>query len=344
MRMKLSFETKLALYACVLIVINVAILSSSADFTSIGQSPGLDFSKEFANSMVSELQELAIDLTVDENSGVKHALAQLHYDVFLVNSRPELARIIQRDAAAVRRTIIDAYIEQVGEQVLTMLNNSPEVQGMSSNAAITLEPLPEGGLKVTPEDLLSADLQQQLAELETLFSHSSFRSYYETYRAQSVIQVEIEDGSATTVIPATEQVTIEYWEEQIQSLRSEYSRMAQGAGFSETTGAGIVLEFYGLLNAREVRLIVNELFIAGAYAIAVDGQRIAVNGHIMDSDDGIEVNGVLISTDPLVVEALGNASHLQSATLLFDQFLRYYVQYYNLEAAESISLPGKTLE
>lgn len=341
--MKLSFDAKLKLYACVLIAINLVILGSQLDLTGLGQSPGLDFSKEFANSLVSDLQQLAIDLGVAERSVIRHALAQLHYDVFLVGSSSDLARIVQGDAVAVRRTIINEYIYQVGDRVLAVLNESPEVQHITANTILTLEPLPEGGLEVNPEGVLSADLEQQLSELETLFNFAYFRNYYETYRAQSVIQVEIEEGAASLITPAREQVTLEYWEEQIQALRTEYSRVAQSAGFSEIAGAGIRLEIYGFVSAREVRMLVHELF-NGAYAVAVDGQRIAVSSYILDDDGGIFVDGVRVGTNPLVIEALGNPRTLSGIKLILNTTLKGIVSHYDIEELDRITLSGKALE
>ncbi len=339
--MNLTSDAKMKIFAALLIAINLTVLGFGMDFKPMGPAPSLDISKEFANDLVNNLQDLAISLEVEDQAVVRQALAQLHYDTFLITSRPDLISLIQRDASDVRRLIIEEYNQMVGKTLISVLNNSPVLEQLPERSLLVFTPLPEGGFSIEPDDLLGAELNSELAEVENLFNHSYFRPYYQTYKADSTFEIEVDWGTARLLSPVMERMTRESWQELISELRSEYSRVSRTAGFSEITGAGIRLEILGELTARELRQIVDELFISGAYAVAVGGQRLAVNSYILDSGDNIEVDGMVIATRPLVVEALGDAAVIRSGVrLLLEQVLWHL--YVEIEYLNSITLPGKS--
>jgi uncharacterized protein YlxW (UPF0749 family) len=81
------------------------------------------------------------------------------------------------------------------------------------------------------------------------------------------------------------------------------------AGFAEISGPGVTITIYDKLfsvSAVDLRKIVGELFSAGASAISVAGHRLAVNSYIVDTDEGINIDGFIISSNPVVIEALGD--------------------------------------
>ena len=103
------------IYAAVVLAVN--IFGSYPDsLERAGQSAQPGFSKEFASNIVMSLQELAQELGIAERSNVKQALAKLHYDAYLAESRADLANIIQNAAADTRELIISEYINASGEQ------------------------------------------------------------------------------------------------------------------------------------------------------------------------------------------------------------------------------------
>ena len=85
------------------------------------------------------------------------------------------------------------------------------------------------------------DTLEQLSAVPSLFSFASFQRYYETYRDQATLHVEIENGKAQLIVPHSEQDTLRYWERELQNLRSDYARYSRMAGFSEVSGPGITI-------------------------------------------------------------------------------------------------------
>ena len=128
-----------------------------------------------------------------------------------------------------------------------------------------------------PHDL-SAVLAQ-LGNLSTLFSIDVFRENYADYLALTSRQIEIEEGTARRVVPSSDQDTIKYWEREIQNLRNEYRRVTRLAGLAEASGPGITITLrdkYFPMEAGDLRRIVSEIYSAGATAISINGQRLAV--------------------------------------------------------------------
>ncbi len=339
--MKMTYDDKVKIFAVLLIVINGMVLVAGMDYTRLGQAPDLDASKEFANNVVNYLNDLAISLEVDDKSLVRQSLAQLHYNIFLVDSPGELTRLIQEDAATARRVIIEEYVQSVGDKLLSLLNNSPVVEQLSGRNLLVFTPRPEGGFSITPEGLLGEELTRELEAVENLFSHSRFQPHYQNYKDDITFEIEVEWGSARLLSPVHERTTREYWEGLISDLRSEYSRVSRNAGFSEITGSGIRLEVHGDLTARELRQIVDELFISGAYAVSVGGRRLAVNSYILDSDGNFEVDGMIVATRPLIVEALGDATVIRPGVRLLLEQVMWHL-YVEITDVDVLTLPGKT--
>lgn len=101
----------------------------------------------------------------------------------------------------------------------------------------------------------------------------------------------------------------------LQVAASREQRLAATTGFGAVTGPGIrvsVDDAPGTLVAdRDLRLLVNGLWAAGAEAVTVNDQRLTARSAIRNSGDAIRVNNRSLSP-PYVVEAIGEENTLQA--------------------------------
>ena len=336
----------LQIFVAVILMTNLFLAATQVDWAKMGDRPDLDYSKDFANEVVLAMQELAAELGIAERTNIKQALAKLHYDVYLAANNRELAEIIQTTASDTRGLIISEYVNFSAEQVLKILNEAPEVQTASAKTVIQVVPLLEGGYRVGEPNGLDPSTLTELSKLDTLFSIDTFQDNYDGYLALASLQIEIEEGIAKRAIPQNDQDTIKYWEREIQNLRIEYSRIAKLAGAAEAAGPGITVTLYKYfpLGASDLRIIVSEFNSAGATAISVNGHRLAVNSHIIDDNAGISVDGIVITTDPVEIVALGDPQTLVSGVdLLFTVVFRDMF-YYTMDSHEHLVLPGKVIQ
>lgn len=337
----------LLIYVSVILILNLFLLSSQVSLTDWGLSQNLDYSKDFANSMVSELQDFAVTLGVAERNNVKQALAKLHYDVYLVGNPTELAALIQNNAAETRALIISENVKLSGEQVLRILNNAPEVQQKSSRTVVRIEPLENGGYAAKDPNIISDETAAELAGVSSIFSFDYFRSHYQSYRNLTSLQIEIENGYAQLVNPEIDQDAINYWEREIQTIRQEYNRVSRAAGFAEVSGPGIAITIsdkYHSVSALDLRRIVGELYSSGAVAIAVNGNRLGVNSYIIESDHGIEVDGYSINANPVVIEVVGDGQTLSSGVDLLFSVVMSNMFYVDIQERDLLELPAKPIQ
>ncbi len=337
----------LRILAIVAIGLNLFILASQIKFGDLGGGTELAEAKTFANGLIGDLQELARTLDVAEKSSVKQTLAKLHYDVYLVSNQTELAEILQNSASKTRDLIISEYAHLNAEKVLAVINGDQEVQYASSQIILTVEPLPTGGYDVQLPNILRESTLDQLKGIENLFSKEALQGFYEPYRHLSTFKVLIENGVAQLVSQNQEQDTIKYIEGEIEILRADYAKINKTAGFAEISGPGVIISVYDQVfsvSAGDLRRIVGELFSSGAAAIAINGQRLAVNSYIVDSEQGILVDGVIIRSNPVVIQAIGDTTTLVAGVdLLFSVSLKEMLSF-DIENRENIVLPAKAIQ
>lgn len=116
---------------------------------------------------------------------------------------------------------------------------------------------------------------------------------------------------------------IKEYESKIQSnedasnlLIKEVSEAETYLGYTDLEGEGIVITLedneYKSIESFDIITLINELKIAGAEAIEINGQRIISYSEIVDVNGKILINTTRIS-GPYIVKAIGDKKYLESA-------------------------------
>jgi uncharacterized protein YlxW (UPF0749 family) len=101
----------------------------------------------------------------------------------------------------------------------------------------------------------------------------------------------------------------------LETLVEELNRIKIVNGLVEVSGRGIQVYISGPLNALDVQDLVNELRNAGAEAIALNGERLALWSAITIDDQGwLTVDGVRIAS-PYIFQAIGDAETIEAALM-----------------------------
>jgi uncharacterized protein YlxW (UPF0749 family) len=116
--------------------------------------------------------------------------------------------------------------------------------------------------------------------------------------------------------------------EMVRSLNRELEEARIAAGLIPLTGTGLVLQLNDstlpvpdgadeadyLVTARDIRTVIAELWLAGAEAISVNGERITVSTGVLDIGHTILVNSAYLSP-PYQVSAIGPTDMLEQLGL-----------------------------
>ncbi len=147
--------------------------------------------------------------------------------------------------------------------------------------------------------------------------------------------------------------------EQVRDLNAALQEARIAAGLIPLTGSGIVLQLTDsleptspdgndsdyLVGARDLRAIVEELWSAGAEAIAVNGERVTTSSAIIDVGPSVLVNAAYL-VGPYQVTALGPADLYASlsASEGFVDFIRTRADGFGIGVAiaepESVDMPA----
>lgn len=110
--------------------------------------------------------------------------------------------------------------------------------------------------------------------------------------------------------------TISTDKEASELLEKELEQQNNLLGKNDVKGSGVIITLTDTkaqkITAEDVRALLNELRIAGAEAISINGQRIVYDSYVVDiGGTYISVNGERI-VSPYEVKAIGNPTYLES--------------------------------
>lgn len=99
-------------------------------------------------------------------------------------------------------------------------------------------------------------------------------------------------------------------------LINEVNEAEMYAGYTEVQGEGISITLSDndlkAIDSYDIITLINELKIAGAEAIEINGQRVTAYSDIVDVNGNILVNTIRIS-GPYTIKAIGDKKYLESA-------------------------------
>lgn len=113
-------------------------------------------------------------------------------------------------------------------------------------------------------------------------------------------------------------------------LETELQQLNKALGKTDVVGEGIVIQlvdkkgealgddaYVDAIRAEDLSIIVNQLFVAGAEAISINGNRIITTTAIVDIGytEFIKVNSKRIPDNTYVINVIGNPDYLRSAIL-----------------------------
>lgn len=145
----------------------------------------------------------------------------------------------------------------------------------------------------------------------------------------SLKQLEEENAALRTKLNEQEKIIKDYEADSvvsaaIETIEKENAQLKEFAGLTEISGAGLVVTMRDssinaggdrnayLVHAEDILQVVNELNVAGAKAVSVNGQRIVSQSGITCAGTVITVNGVRLAA-PFEIRALGDSAVLEAA-------------------------------
>ncbi len=206
--------------------------------------------------------------------------------------------------------------------------------------------------------------QSQTEKKESGYTGGAFFEQEERFRGQLIEQQERNKALRTEL--AETQKAIRDYEKSFSDGPDQFSAYADKAealrrfvGDLPVQGDGLIVtlkdgEYTGdaenpndyIVHESHVFQVINELYISGAQAIAVNGQRIDGNSYIVCTGPVITVDGVRYPA-PFTIEAIGKSDVLESSLKIsggvMDQLLNDNI-IVTLDMGQKISMPAMLSE
>ena len=134
---------------------------------------------------------------------------------------------------------------------------------------------------------------------------------------------------------------------EVDNTRASLQDIQRNGGYAELTGTGIIIKVYDakdgitkdqIVQEKDIRDIVNELYAAGATGLEVGGERLIAVTPIKAIDDTTTVNYVPIDRNPVIIKATGAPAILISSLDLIRNTLEPWGIVFEIEVVESLTL------
>lgn len=126
-------------------------------------------------------------------------------------------------------------------------------------------------------------------------------------------------------------------------------RRKMQAGYQKLQGKGVIIELMDseeeagdgenpnnlLIHDQDILILLNDLKVAGAEALSVNGQRIVARSEIKCSGATITINGTTYG-QPFIIKAIGNPKQLEAAVLSPDSYGDILQQLYHIRLKTEI--------
>jgi hypothetical protein len=319
-----------ALMALALILSGVLVLNS------IGiprlQSREFQTAKNYALSLVDYNLDLAQDLGVpDSDTRVTLAYRRLQDAISTAATPEELYHIILTEMSKFEQIIREQADYNLTTWLEWTINQDPNLNSLVSATELKISFLADRQVEIQGGEFLD----------QTTIDKISSYSLPGALRLQTVtIAVDVVEGLVMTRVkePRMEQDPIQHLQNQFQFLEQEYKNLRSLAGYSELSGAGIIISLMdaeddliydelNIIHDIDVQEIVHSLYASGALGIAIAERRLVSTSSIRCVGGPILVNYEPVPVKPLIITAVGDP---EAMAAYLESLLDYYVNVRNL--------------
>ncbi len=304
-----------------LMAANVAMLARSLDLLRFpGEITDTEIVRGGARALAEYYETVCAQSGLARNSAVRDALAKFKFEIEQAVSGEEIASAIATYGRAVQDVIAREEENRRRELVLWIVSQDPVARSATGRTVITVARGKDGQVTVEAKDLaLSPDTTSRL-RAEPLLANLA-----------GPVEVEVLSGKASLIAPRTTQDALRLLQAELDNLRSALESLRRAAGYSPLEGAGIVVRVYDapggfsredVVQEKDIRDMVNELFAAGASGVEVGGQRLVAASSIRSAGPLLLVNQQPITVNPVVLRAVGDPELLASSLELIRNSLK----------------------
>ncbi|MCR4425890.1 MAG: DUF881 domain-containing protein [Firmicutes bacterium] len=320
-----------------LLFINILVLARAAELITFpGEASDTTLLREGAMALAEYYESQAGRLGLERNTAVREALAKFKFEVSKASDPEAIAYIIGYYGRATGDVMERELENRRREAVLAIINSDPKTLAVTGQAMITVSATQDGRINVEdPARVLSSqavDMIQKSAALPGLLAP---------------IDIEISGGKANVITPRTMQDRIRLLRDEADSLRLSLDELRRAAGYSSLTGQGILVSLYDaeggfskdeVVQEKDIRDIVNELFAAGAQGVEVGGQRLIATSSIRSAGPQVLVNQRPVPVNPVLIRAVGDPEVLESSLDLIRNSLKRWGIRVEVERLASVTL------
>lgn len=273
-------------------------------------------------------QNLLANYQLKEEKSVNELLANFKYELETAKKPEDLTSLIFDYGLKTSEIILEKVTGKRIETILEIVNR---------------QDLPEKGyVKIYPEDK-----QTHFFDPYKILTTKT----KEEIKAIPLKQtVELEIAREAKLLNTTELLQeISQLQTQVKSLENKLQKVQEKSGYLPISGPGIMIKIYdkntereiektGIVHDSDIRTLINELKIAGAYGLEVGGQRLATNSAIRCVGPTILVNNEPIAVNPIIIKAVGDPEVLLSSLDIVKNNLKAFQIQLEIEIKASLTL------
>lgn len=302
----------LTIVLVVLILVNVAMLARALEILRFpGEITDTEIVRGGARALAAYYEQVCASSGLSRNSAVRDALAKFKFELEQAVSSEEISRAIGTHGRAVQDVIAREEENQRREAVLWVVNQDEAIRQVAGKVVVTVSRSKDGQIVVESRESVLSEVT--LARLQSDPSVA---------KLASPVEIEISGGKASLIAPRTMQDALRLLQAEADNLRVALESLRRTAGYSQLEGPGIIVRVYDapggysredVVQEKDIRDMVNELFAAGAMGAEVGGQRLVATSSIRSAGPLLLINQQPITVNPVVIRAIGDPAVLESS-------------------------------
>ncbi|NLM97227.1 MAG: DUF881 domain-containing protein [Halanaerobiaceae bacterium] len=296
-----------------------------------GEETPLVKAKQAAETVITYSEELASSYGLENHREIADILAKFKYEIEKAENTEEAASLMLDYGRQTQDVIFRVLQEKKINTIFSIINK----QELPESGKITISKLGDEMKILDPDGIVTEETREQLQEI----------SFNQT------LEIEIVNGKAELVPTGDIFNQVNYLQTKVASLERQLLTLEQKAGYQGISGKGIIILVYdedgntestGIVHDQDIRNIINELKIAGAYGIEVGGQRLTVNSAVRCVGPTMLVNNQPISVNPIIIKAVGNPEVLKSSLDIIKNQLENFGIVLEIHVEDDLLLSGQS--